>query len=92
MERLTMTSIEIFGGRKIIITDAITKKVRKRTHKKKRIDKKWLKRYGYKEVQDHSKMYVTDDYIFMSKQNYEKLEKELAKENENEHGKGIISM
>lgn len=77
-----MTSIEIFGGRKIIITDAITKKVRKRTHKKKRIDKKWLKRYGYKEVQDHSKMYVTDDYIFMSKQNYEKLEKQLAKENE----------
>jgi hypothetical protein len=79
-----MTSIEIFGGRKIIITDAITKKVRKRTHKKKRIDKKWLKRYGYKEVQDHSKMYVTDDYIFMSKQNYEKLENQLAKENEND--------
>ena len=79
-----MNSIEIFCDRKIIITDAITKKIRKRTHKKKRIDKKWLKRYGYKEVQDHSKMYVTDDYIFMSKQNYEKLEKQLAKENEHE--------
>lgn len=72
-----MTQIDYYCGMQIIITDAITKKVRRRTHKKKRIDKKWLKRYGYKEVQDHSKIYQSGNYLFMSQKNYDRLKAEL---------------
>ena len=37
-----------YNGVPIIITNAITKTVQAKTHKKKRINKKWAKRYGYK--------------------------------------------
>ena len=63
----------------VVITDAITKKVRRRTHKKKRIDKKWLKRYGYKEVQDHSKFFTFGNTLYMSKRNYDRLKTVISK-------------
>ena len=72
-------------GLPVIITDEITKKVRSRTHRKKRIDKKWLKRYGYKEVTDHSKVLVFEDrvlgykYLLMSQKCYDGISKSLAK-------------
>ena len=72
-------------GLPVVITDKITKKVRSRTHRKKRIDKKWLKRYGYKEVTDHSKCFVFEDkdlgykYLLMSQKCYDGLSKSLAK-------------
>ena len=71
---------ECFNGMPIVITDYITKTVRKRTHKKKRIDKKWLKKYGYTEVQDESKIYMFDDKLFMSKKCYDKLLKGMKNE------------
>ena len=72
-------------GLPVVITDKITKKVRSRTHRKKRIDKKWLKRYGYKEVTDHSKCIVFKDndmgkqYLLMSQKCYDRLKEALAK-------------
>ena len=45
----------LYNGVPIIITNAITKTVQARTHKKKRINKKWLKRYGYKQITVKSK-------------------------------------
>lgn len=39
----------------------ITDTVRVRQHKKKRIDKKWLKRYGYKKVEQKNKCYLVKD-------------------------------
>lgn len=33
-------------GIEIVIADCITKDIQRRKHKKRRIDKKWLKRYG----------------------------------------------
>ena len=65
--------MEIFNGMPIIISNYITKTVRCRTHKKRRIDKKWLKRYGYKEVQDDTKMYMVNESLFMSQKCYDKL-------------------
>lgn len=65
--------MDMWNGMPIIITNAITKRVRCRTHKKRRIDKKWLKRYGYKEVQDDTKMYVFDGKLLMSQKCYDKL-------------------
>ena len=74
-----MEPIEHFNGMQIIITDAITKTIRSRIHRKKRIDKKWLKRYGYKEIQDHSRILVFGNVLYMSKQNYDRLALKLNK-------------
>ena len=74
-----MKPIDNFNGIQIYLTDAITKKVRSRTHRKKRIDKKWLKRYGYKEVQDDSKILAVGNVLYMSKKNYDRLAMEFAK-------------
>ena len=74
-----MKLIDYFNSVPIVITDAITKKVRYRTHRKKRIDKKWLKRYGYKEVIDHSSILVINDTLYMSHKMYDRLQEELAK-------------
>ena len=74
-----MKPFDYFNGMPIVITDAITKKVRCRTHRKKRVDKKWLKRYGYKELPDDSKILVVGNTLYMSKKNYDRLVMELAK-------------
>ena len=39
-----------FCGYRLVPVTALVKTVRAKTHKKKRIDKKWRKRYGYKQV------------------------------------------
>lgn len=48
-------------GMKIIANSNLQKKVQARRHRKKRIDKKWRKRYGYKWVPDLGTAYVVDD-------------------------------
>ena len=68
---------DYYNGIPIVVTDAITKIVRSRTHRKKRIDKKWLKRYGYKKVQDHSKILFINGTFYMSQKNYNRLQKEM---------------
>ena len=80
-----MTPIDYFNGLPVVITDAITKQVRSRVHRKKRIDKKWLKRYGYKEITDHSRCLIFKDkdmgnnYLLMSQKCYDRLKESLAK-------------
>lgn len=70
--------IKMFCGIPVTITDCITKKVRARRHHKKRIDKKWLKRYGYKNVPNDTELYVMTDAmrgktLIMTKKCYEKI-------------------
>ena len=62
-------------GYKIIITEYITKDVQRRTHKKKRINKKWLKRYGMKIVPDNTKILLVNNTLMMTGKCYEKLKK-----------------
>ena len=62
-------------GMEIFITELITKDIQKRKHKKRRINKKWLKRYGYKCVPDNDKMIVFNNKLFMTKGAYEKVKK-----------------
>ena len=62
-------------GMEIIITECLTKDIQRRTHKKCRINKKWLKRYGYKCVPDNDKMIVFNNKLFMTKGAYEKVKK-----------------
>ena len=70
-----MNPIDYMDGIPIVITDAIKKDVRKRTHKKKRIDKKWEKQYGYKSVTDDAKCIMFNGTIYMSQKCYEKVKK-----------------
>lgn len=72
--------MDMLNGMPIIITNTITKTIRCRTHKKRRIDKKWLKRYGYKEVQDDTKMYMVNGSLFMSQKCYDKLSSLIDKD------------
>ena len=62
-------------GYKILITEYITKDVQRRTHKKKRINKKWLKRYGMKIVPDNTKILLVNNTLMMTEKWYEKLKK-----------------
>ena len=72
----------LYNGVPIIITNAITKTVQARTHKKKRINKKWLKRYGYKEIQNENKTYMIDGKLYiMTQRCYNKMKNILEKEN-----------
>lgn len=51
----------MINGMKIIANSNFQKKVQARRHRKKRIDKKWRKRYGYKWVPDLTTAYVVDE-------------------------------
>lgn len=62
----------IYGVR-LIETNAITKEVQRRTHRKKRINKKWLKRFGYKTVPDHGRVIRMGDMIFGTPKTIQKI-------------------
>ena len=68
-----MNPIDYMSGIPIVITDEIKKDVRKRKHKKKRIDKKWEKQYGYKSVTDDAKCIMFNGIIYMSQKCYERI-------------------
>ena len=67
----------ILNGTEVIIDNNITKRIRCRKHKKKRIDKKWEKNYGYKEVQDDTKIYMFEGKLLMSQKCFDRLKKIL---------------
>lgn len=53
-----------------------TKEFQRRKHHKKRINKKWLKRYGCREVNlmEHGKVVLTEDgLLYMTKKTFEIL-------------------
>lgn len=53
-----------------------------RKHKKKRINKKWLKRYGtYWEKLDPGEVVLVDGQLLMSRRTYNKLKRIGVKEN-----------
>lgn len=66
-----------FDGYQVIVASCMEDKVQARTHKKKRINKKWKKRYGMREV-PWNKFVVTDDRkIFCHPKMFEKLKTEI---------------
>lgn len=60
-------------GCTLYASNLITKKVQRRIHRKRRINKKWRKRYGYKNVPDHGKLLLMGDSIFATPKTIEKL-------------------
>lgn len=74
--------MQIYGtymGKNLRGTTAITKSVPRRTHRKRRINKKWLKRYGYKDVLDHQKIVLFGNEIFATPTMCEKIIAEIMK-------------
>lgn len=63
-------------GTPIIISPFITTTKQARVHKKKRINKKWLKRYGMRSIDDIQTVYFIGDKIYMSQGLFNKLLKE----------------
>lgn len=66
-------------GYNLIGTTALTKSVPRRTHRKRRINKKWLKRYGYKSVPDDSRAVIFENNIFVTPKMCERLIAEIMK-------------
>ena len=69
--------INHFSGTSIIIVP--TRKIQNRTHKKKRINKKWIKRYGFTiyERLKNGEIYMIDGKLYMNQHTYEILKKNL---------------
>lgn len=57
-----------------------TKERQKRKHRKKRINKKWLKRYGTYELNmmPHGEIVLIDGVIWMTKKTFEQFKKLIA--------------
>ena len=68
-----------YMGYRLIETDILTKKVQIKTHKKKRINKKWMKKYGFKEVPDYGKIVVADKNILAHPKTIEKIKECIDK-------------
>ena len=66
-----------FDGFKLIETDVITKEVQVRKHKKKRINKKWAKRYGFKKIPDYERIVVANGCIFAQPRVIERIISEV---------------
>ena len=53
-----------------------TKEIQPRKHRKKRINKKWQKRYGYEyDLMPHGQIIIVDGIIYMTKKTYEQFKR-----------------
>ena len=68
-----MQPILQYRGFKIYETTAITKQIQRRRHRKRRINKKWIKRYGYKNVLDDEKIIRVGDMLYATPNMVKKL-------------------
>lgn len=72
-----MTIANFYFGHPIYIA---TKECQRRKHRKKRINKKWLKRYGTYELNmmPHGEIVLRDGAIWMNKKTFEQFKKLIA--------------
>lgn len=74
--------VEYISQAELIIT---TRKIQNKKHHKRRINKKWAKRYGYTyiEVQEKGKPIIVNDKgsvkMYLTLEDYNQLKKELKK-------------
>lgn len=75
-KKMKNLGIERYLGHPVYIA---TKSFQRRTHHKKRINKKWLKRYGTWEINmmPHNQVVMMDGVIYMTKKTWEKLKNEI---------------
>lgn len=71
-----------YFGFRVVATETIRKQVQARTHRKKRINKKWLKRYGYKSVPDDGTILIFGDMILATPRTVKKIVEKVGKTDE----------
>ena len=69
-------TIHNYAGFKLVKADCLVEYVQRRKHKKRRINKKWLKRYGCKAIPSRS-FYVFENSIIAHPQTMKRLVKAL---------------
>lgn len=76
-EKLTAEVIRLFGDMPIYIA---TKKIQRRKHHKKRINKKWSKRYGFIELNymPHGTPIFVDGVLWMTQRDFDKLKLRIS--------------
>ena len=74
---MKMHRVGLLYGMEIMISNSITKEVRARKHKKRRIDKKWLKKYGYKHIPDNNTILRVGNVLYMTQRCYDKIKDKL---------------
>ena len=81
LEKLMDRGFDYLYGTPIIIVP--TRKIKNRTHKKKRINKKWAKRYGFtiSETLKNGETYMMDGKLYMSQHTYTQLKTSIEFEN-----------
>lgn len=72
--------VAYYMGFRLIETTAITKQIQCRTHRKRRINKKWAKRYGYKTVLDDGRIIRVGDYLYATPKTVKKIIEEMEEE------------
>ena len=71
--------MNLIGGYQIIISPTmILGYKQKRLHHKRRISKKWRKRYGYSPIYDMEHVYLIGDHLIMSKGYYEVFKENIV--------------
>ena len=80
-EHMDFGLINHLSGTPIIIVP--TRKIQNRTHKKKRINKKWAKRYGFtiSETLKNGETYMMDGKLYMNQHTYTQLKTSIEFEN-----------
>ena len=68
-----MNQSTYYMGFRLIETTAITKQVQYRTHRKRRINKKWAKRYGHKTIIDDGRIIMCGDCIYATPNTIKKI-------------------
>ena len=66
-------STAYYNGLRLVETIAITKQIQRRTHHKRRINKKWAKKYGYKTVLDDGRVIQYGDCILATPNTVKKI-------------------
>ena len=79
---MSMISTAMFGGTEVHIVPVeyigTAYMSRRRRHKKRRVDKKWLKRYGYVQRYRDDKVIMFNSCLWMTRNKYEVLAKEIG--------------
>ncbi len=76
---MNQSLLNTFSGVQINVIPSL--KTQNRAHKKKRINKKWAKRYGYKDYDriEDNKTYVFDGIMYMNQKTYDKFRDMIEK-------------
>lgn len=80
-ETSLLTMAKVLGLPVVVVTKASVCDVigyeRAKRHRKKRIDKKWLKRYGYKPIYGPENNYIFDKTLYVGPDSYKEIKGEL---------------